>query len=126
MTINGVDYTNYDQSSPYNIVFIVLFVIGLWRMLTKAGLHGWGALIPLYNAYLLVKLAGWRGWSLLLFIVPVVNLVAYVVLCRDLGRAYGTGLLFKICLVLFLPVAIFVLGVGRWQFGGRLTGSLAG
>ena len=34
---------------------------------------GWGILIPFYNLFLFVKLAGKPGWWFVLMLVPVVN-----------------------------------------------------
>ena len=110
---------------PYGLVGYILYNVGLWFMLRKTGIPPWGAIIPIYNFYLTVKLAGWRGWSLVLFVLPLVNIVAFIVLCRDLGRGYGTGTGMKILLVLFFPFALLGLGLGHWRFVGRLSGSLA-
>jgi hypothetical protein len=50
---------------PYGVVGYVVYNIGLAFMLRKAGIAWWGAIIPLYNFYLTVKLAGWRGISVI-------------------------------------------------------------
>ena len=35
------------------LIVIVLSVAGLWQTYVKAGQPGWGAIIPIYNAYLI-------------------------------------------------------------------------
>jgi hypothetical protein len=40
------------------VIGYVILAIGLWPTLEKAGLPGWGALIPIYNVYLIFKLGG--------------------------------------------------------------------
>ena len=39
------------------LALVVLGIVAMWRVFAKAGLPGWGAIIPFYNAYLLFKLA---------------------------------------------------------------------
>jgi hypothetical protein len=48
---------------------LALFVIvAMWKVFTKAGQPGWGAIIPIYNVYLLCKIAGKPGWWVILFL----------------------------------------------------------
>ena len=44
------------------LVVYVLFVIALWKIFVKAGEAGWKSLIPLYNAYIMFKIVGMKGW----------------------------------------------------------------
>lgn len=37
------------------LAIIVLVVAGMWKMFTKAGQPGWGALIPFYNGFLFTQ-----------------------------------------------------------------------
>jgi hypothetical protein len=93
------------------VVGYILFVIGLWRMLEKAGMPGWGALIPIYNIYLVVKLAGMSGLSVLLLLIPVVNVFAVLYIATRVSDAFGHGLLMAIVgLFLFAPLGFLVLG----------------
>ena len=39
-------------------IFLVLDVIGKWKMFNKAGVPGWKALIPIYNTVVLYKISG--------------------------------------------------------------------
>lgn len=39
----------------------------------------WWAIIPVYNLYVLVKLVGWSGWTVLL-LVPLASIVAWAFL----------------------------------------------
>ena len=48
------------------VIFIVLVIAGLWKTFVKAGEPGWGAIIPFYNIYLIIKVAGRPGWWLIL------------------------------------------------------------
>ena len=115
---------NDDAASwfPYGLVGYLIYNVGLAFMLRKAGVPWWGAIIPLYNFYLTVKLAGWRGWTLLWFIIPVANLVAFVLMCAALSRNFGHGLLVTVGLVFLFPFLVLVLGLNGSRFVGRFTG----
>jgi hypothetical protein len=59
-------------------LFVVLLVllVGLWRMLRKAGQPGWHALVPLYNIYvLMVRVIGlpvqWFYYVVILYLVSL-------------------------------------------------------
>ena len=96
---------------PLGLVGYVLLAIGLWRMLEKAGLPGWGALIPIYNLYLIVKLGGSSGYVVLLFLVPVVNIFAALYVAGRVSDAFGHGALMAIVGLFFLaPLGFLVLG----------------
>jgi hypothetical protein len=43
--------------------FMVVIIIGGWKMFEKAGEPGWAILIPFYNTYILLKIAGRDGGS---------------------------------------------------------------
>src|SRR5436190_14477279 len=62
---------------------IVLYVAELWIVFTKAGRPGWAALIPIYNTYVVIKIAGRPGWWLLLFLIPIVNVVIAIIVAID-------------------------------------------
>ncbi|MGM9881947.1 MAG: DUF5684 domain-containing protein [Bacilli bacterium] len=46
----------------------VLYIIGLWKLFKKAGKNGWEALIPFYNTYVLIEIAGLNWWYFLIAI----------------------------------------------------------
>ena len=41
---------------PFLIV-VVLPIVAMWKIYVKAGVPGWGVLVPIYNVYLLFKIA---------------------------------------------------------------------
>lgn len=102
-----------------SLIGYVLAVVALWPVFAKAGRPGWGALVPIYNTYLLTKIAGHHGATVLLFFVPVVNLVWAVVVALGVGRAFGKGALFSIVLLWLLAIVGFlVLGYGSSRYVG--------
>lgn len=102
------------------LVIAVLEIASLWKIFVKAGRSGWASLIPIYNSYVLIKIAGKSGWWLLLYFVPFVNVVAYVLIMNGLSTNFGRGGGFTIGLV-FLPLIGFpVLGFGSDRYVGPI------
>ena len=115
---NAAASTNLAVSSIALVVLLVA-IIGLWRMFTKAGKPGWAAIVPFYNFYTLLKIAGRPGWWLVLAFIPVVNIVVGSVVAIDLARAFGRGKLFGVFgLFLFSPVGYAILGFGTARYLG--------
>ena len=61
--------------------------------------HPWLAWIPILNVYLWCKICGKGFLWTILFFVPVVNLVIFVMLCVKLARACGRGILYGILFI---------------------------
>jgi TonB family protein len=61
-----------------------------WNVFVKAGWPGWAALIPFYNAYVLLKIGGKSGWWLpLFFIPPPWNFLLNSSLVKQIGKTSG-------------------------------------
>ena len=45
----------------YLVVFIGV-IAGMWKVFTKAGKPGWAAIVPFYNTYTMLEIAGRPGW----------------------------------------------------------------
>lgn len=90
---------------------LILMIIAMWKVFSKAGQPGWAAIIPIYNAYILLKVAGKPGWWLVLFFIPLVNLVIGIMATHGLSTQFGKGAGYTIGLILlpfiFLPMLAF-------------------
>lgn len=103
----------------FGLVLGVLALAGLWATFRKAGRHGWAAIIPVYNLYTAIKITGRSGWWLLVFLIPLVNVVFYIVIILDLGAAFGKGGLFSVFLLWLFPFIGFpIIGFGKARFEG--------
>jgi hypothetical protein len=103
------------------IVIVIFELAAMWRVFTKAGRYGWGAIIPIYNIYLLCKIAGRPGWWTVLFFIPIVNLVMAIIVWHGISRAFGHGAGFTVGLILLPFIFIPILGFGDSQYGGPLA-----
>src|SRR5256885_1294748 len=71
------------------IAFIILMVAAMWKVFSKAGQPGWAAIIPIVNMYFLCKVAGRPGWWVILLLIPLVNLIIFIILSIDVPKALG-------------------------------------
>jgi len=110
--------TTYSTSASGNPAFgliglvgFVFFVIVYWQIFVKAGEPGWAAIIPIYNYLVILKIVGRPWWWLLLFFIPFVNIILYIIVLVDLAKAYGKGGGFAVGLlflpIIFLPILAF-------------------
>jgi hypothetical protein len=98
---------------PGIIAALIGIVLG-WILFTKAGQPGWFAIIPIWNTIILLRIVGRPWWWVLLLLVPVLNIIIYIIVALDLGKSFGYGALFSIFLLFFLPL----IGVLIIDFGG--------
>lgn len=94
------------------LVLGVLALVGGWKMLVKAGKPGWGIIIPVYNIYLFCRVAGRPGWWLILFFIPIVNIVIGLIVALNIAENFGHGAGYGILLWLFPWLMYLVLGFG--------------
>jgi hypothetical protein len=93
------------------LVVIIFYIAAYWRVFKKAGEPGWGALVPIYNLYLLCKISGRPEWWLILFFIPLVNIVIALIIAMDLAKAFskssGFGIGLWLLSFIFVPILAF-------------------
>ena len=67
----------------------VVHFLGTWRLYRAAGFNFWQALIPVYNAYVLMQIIRRPKWWVLLLFVPTINLIIFPVICVETLRSFG-------------------------------------
>lgn len=110
----------YDPvTSIFWLAFVVLLVVALWKVFTKAGRPGWASIVPIYNTYILLKIAGRPGWWLLLLLIPFVNIVVYLIVSIDVAKAFGKSSAFGVIgLFFFSAIGYLMLGFGKATYQG--------
>jgi hypothetical protein len=103
----------------FSLAILIIIITGCWKVFEKAGQPGWAILIPFFNAYILLKIAGRPGWWLLLWLIPLVNIVIAIVVAIDIAKAFGQSALFGFFLIfLFGGIGYLVLGFGDYRYLG--------
>lgn len=100
------------------LAILVFLIASVWRVFTKAGKAGWLVLIPLVNLYVLMKIAGRPGWWLILFLIPLVNLIISILVSLDLAKSFGKGAGFGLGLAFLGPIFYPILGFGSARYNG--------
>ena len=90
---------------------IGFIVASIWKVFEKAGKPGWASIIPIYNSYILLKIAGKPGWWLFLYIIPVANLVIAIIVSVEIAKKFGKDTGFGVGLAflgfIFYPILAF-------------------
>ena len=117
-------WQNYNAiiTSPIYIIITlaicVMLIIAWWKVFQKAGIPGWHSIIPFLNTYDEFKIAFGNGWMFLLLLIPVVNLIIYIILEVKMSNAFGQGTGFAIGMILLPEVFYLILGFGSAQYVG--------
>ena len=89
----------------------LLTIIAIWKIFSKAGHPGWMSLIPIYNLHILLKIIDKPQWWILLFFIPFVNIIIYLILNRDIAKYFdkspGFGIGLSFLPFIFFPILAF-------------------
>jgi hypothetical protein len=96
----------------------VLMIVAMWKVFVKAGQPGWAAIVPFYNTYILLKIAGKPGWWLILMFIPLVNIVVDVLVWLEVSRRFGQSDGFVVGLILLPIVFVPMLAFGSAKYQG--------
>ena len=106
--------------------WVIVSLVGIWKVFDKAGRPGWAALIPFYNLVVLFQIGGLSGWwaaSILLAVIPFVGGLAVlgilIWLHIRVAERFGQGVGFAIGLTLLSPIFWCILGFGNYQYQNR-------
>lgn len=80
--------------SIYQWLLFFLFIqivhfFGTWKLYEIAGRKRWEALIPIYNAIVLMKIIGRPTWWTILLFIPIINLIMFPVIWVETIRSFG-------------------------------------
>jgi hypothetical protein len=93
------------------IVVLVVLLASWWKLFTKANWPGWASIIPIYNLYVIFRIAGKSGWLLILMLVPFVNFIVLIIVELAFAKRFGKGVGFGLGLIflgfVFYPILAF-------------------
>lgn len=92
-------------------LFIVIVQVihfgGTWKLYSKAGYKPYLALIPIYNAIILMRIINRPIWWVILLFIPIVNLVMFPVIWVETIRSFGKNKLIDTVLVV-LTLGLYI------------------
>lgn len=100
------------------LALVVFLIAAMWKVFEKAGQPGWAAIVPIYNYYIMTKIAEKPGWWTILMIIPYVNIVFIIWAWNRIVKRFGKDEGFTVGVVLLGFVFIPILGFGDAQYTG--------
>ena len=101
------------STGGYVIYFaiIIFLIISLWIVFTKAGRPGVAAIIPIWNIIELIRISGKPIWWIVLLLIPIVNIIFYIMILNGISKGFGKGEGFTVGLFflsfIFFPILAF-------------------
>lgn len=71
------------------LIIQVIHFLGTWKLYVKAGRKAWEAIIPVYNAVILMKIINRPWWWVILLFIPIINLIMFPVVWVETIRSFG-------------------------------------
>jgi hypothetical protein len=100
------------------IAFGIVMIAAMWKVFVKAGQPGWASIVPIYNIIVLLNITGKPTWWIVLFLLPVANIIAAILVFVALAKSFGKSTGFAMGL-LFLGFIFFpILGFGDARYIG--------
>ena len=96
----------------------IFYIVSWWKVFVKAGQPGWACIIPIYNAIVVLRIAGKPGWWFILMLIPVVNLIITIIALHAFSRSFGKGVGFTVGLILLSIVFVPILAFGSARYLG--------
>ncbi|MFZ2429875.1 MAG: signal peptidase I [Lutibacter sp.] len=71
------------------LIVQVIHFAGTWKLYVKAGRKSWEAIVPVYNAIVLLKILKRPIWWIILLFIPIINLLMFPVIWVETVRSFG-------------------------------------
>lgn len=113
--------------SILSIIFVIFYLIVLWKFAVKTGRPGWSLYIPIYSNYVWVNIAGMDLiWCLLSFAPGIVlhmypgnssiallssifSMIIYFCFCHSLAGRFNKGIGYALGLFFLNPIFLAIL-----------------
>jgi signal peptidase I len=71
------------------IAIQIIHFLGTWKLYVKAGRKAWEAIVPVYNAIVLMQIINRPKWWVILLFVPIINLLMFPIVWVETIRSFG-------------------------------------
>jgi len=100
------------------LAFLIFLIAAAWKINTKAGQPGWAVFIPIYGTIVNLRIIGKPGWWFILLLVPIVNILFYIIMLFLLAKVFGKGIGFAFGLFLLPFIFYPILAFGKSEYVG--------
>lgn len=101
------------------LAIAIVQIVALWKVFKKAGKPGWAAIVPFYNTIVMLDIAGYAGWKLVLFFIPFYNIYFTFKVYIAFAKAYGKSTFFGVMSVFFPMITMLILAFGNAEYVGQ-------
>ena len=99
------------------LAVVVFYIFVGWKIFEKANQPGWAYIIPIYNMVVMLQIIGRPIWWIVLFFIPLVNVIVGIMCILDFAKSFGKGTGFAVGLrflgFIFAPMLAF--GDAKYQ-----------
>lgn len=88
------------------LAFVLVMIVSVWKIFTKAAQPGWASIIPIYNWIVMLKIVKKPTWWVILAFVPFINLIFACIVTYQLAKTFGKGIGYALGL-LILPFVFY-------------------
>jgi cobalamin synthase len=100
----------------FAVILMAATFASMWKVFVKAGEPGWASLVPIYNAIVMLKIAGKPAWWIVLMMIPAVNVVVVFMVMDRIAKSFGGGTGFTLGLMFLSWVFFLILGFGERRY----------
>lgn len=104
---------------------VILQIIAMWKLFTKAGEKGWKSIIPIYNFVILFKISGLSPWLLFVYLVAIIPFIGWIapialnaVLAYKLAKSFGKDGGWAVGLYFLPSIFYMILAFGKASYVG--------
>lgn len=99
-----------------SLAISVLAIVAMWKIFTKAGKPGWASIVPVYNIIVLFQICGMNPLLILLLLIPIANIIVYIMALIKLAGKFGKGGGFAAGLIFFNFIFMLILAFGDAEY----------
>ena len=108
------------------LAIVVLQIIGMWKIFSKAGEKGWKSIIPIYNVITLLKICGISPWFIFIYLASIIPFIGWIAVLLFtiyqnycLSKSFGKEAGFTVGLLFLQPIFLMILGFGSANYVGQ-------
>ena len=101
-----------------SLAWCVISIVGMWKLFEKAGEPGWKSIIPIYDVYIMFKIAWGKGILFLLMLIPGVNVIVGLIMYWKLAKSFGQSTGMCVLMLFFSPIVMLILAFGSAEYIG--------
>ena len=107
------------------LIIMILQIVAMWKIFTKAGEEGWKSIIPIYNTIVLFKICGLSPLCIFIYFASIIPAIGFLIVLAFniyqlhlLSKSFGQSDAFTVGLFFLGPIFYMILGFGSAEYQG--------